>query len=226
MIRAVVFDVGETLVDETRSWAGWADHMGVPHFTFFAAMGIVVARGWHHRQVFELVRPGFDLEAASAERKAAGWTYHFKDSAFYPDALPCLKDLRARGMIIGLAGNQPEDAESALAALGVPASFIASSAGWGVEKPSPLFFEKVAHAAGVPAHEIAYVGDRLDNDVGPAARAGMTPVFIRRGPWGLAHADDSAMPEAAARIESLAELPAALNLSGNPPSGPREDRRT
>ena len=70
MIRAVVFDVGETLVDETRSWAGWADHMGVPHFTFFAAMGIVVARGWHHRRVFDLVRPGFDHEAAAAERRA------------------------------------------------------------------------------------------------------------------------------------------------------------
>ena len=72
MIRAVVFDVGETLVDETRSWAGWADHMGVPHFTFFAAMGIVVARGWHHRRVFDLVRPGFDHEAAAAERRAGG----------------------------------------------------------------------------------------------------------------------------------------------------------
>ena len=212
MIRAVVFDVGETLVDETRSWAGWADHMGVPHFTFFAAMGIVVARGWHHRRVFDLVRPGFDHEAAAAERRAGGWTYHFKPSDFYPDALPCLKDLQARGLIIGLAGNQPEDAEGALAALGVPATFIASSAGWGVEKPSPLFFQKVVEAAGVPASEIAYVGDRLDNDVGPAAKAGMTPVFVRRGPWGLAHADDPAMPDNVVRLESLSELPGKLGL--------------
>ena len=31
---------------------------------------------------------------------------------------------------------------------------------------------------------IAYVGDRADNDVGPAIAAGMVGVHIRRGPWG------------------------------------------
>ena len=29
-IEAVVFDVGETLVDETRPWGEWADHLGIP----------------------------------------------------------------------------------------------------------------------------------------------------------------------------------------------------
>ncbi len=30
MIHAVVFDVGETLIDETRAWGVWADHLGIP----------------------------------------------------------------------------------------------------------------------------------------------------------------------------------------------------
>ncbi len=30
MIDAVVFDVGETLVDETREYGTWADWLGVP----------------------------------------------------------------------------------------------------------------------------------------------------------------------------------------------------
>ena len=30
MIKAVVFDVGETLVDETREYGTWADWLGVP----------------------------------------------------------------------------------------------------------------------------------------------------------------------------------------------------
>ena len=42
--------------------------------------------------------------------------------------------------------------------------------------------------AGVPATEIAYVGDRLDNDVFPAQELGIHAVFIRRGPWGYLHA--------------------------------------
>ncbi len=28
-IRAVFFDVGETLVDETRAWGSWADWLGL-----------------------------------------------------------------------------------------------------------------------------------------------------------------------------------------------------
>jgi FMN phosphatase YigB (HAD superfamily) len=207
MIRAVVFDVGETLVDETRSWAAWADFMGVPHFTFFAAMGIVVERGLHHHAVFELVRPGFDRAAAVAEREAAGWRYGFEIGDFYPDAIPCLTALRAAGFRVGLAGNQPEAAEAALAAIGAPADFIASSAGWGVEKPSPEFFARVAEAAGAKPQEIAYVGDRLDNDVLPAAACGMAAVFLRRGPWGLAHDGDPRLSTAVIRITDLAALP-------------------
>jgi FMN phosphatase YigB (HAD superfamily) len=30
MIRAVFFDVGETLVDETEHWGHWADVLGIP----------------------------------------------------------------------------------------------------------------------------------------------------------------------------------------------------
>ncbi|HEX7758809.1 MAG TPA: HAD family hydrolase [Caulobacteraceae bacterium] len=205
-IRAVVFDVGETLVDETRHWGEWADWLGVTRFALFAAMGSVIERREHHRRVFDIVAPGMDIAAEADKRKAAGWRYRFEPGDFYPDALPCLLDLRAAGYRIGLAGNQPEEAETALAEANATADFIASSARWGVEKPSPAFFDKVVEAAGVPAHQIAYVGDRLDNDVLPAADAGMTAVFIRRGPWGYIHA---AWPEAARahhRIDSLSEL--------------------
>jgi HAD superfamily hydrolase (TIGR01549 family) len=213
-IRAVVFDLGETLVDETRHWGEWADWIGVTRFAFFAAFGAVVERGWHHRRVFELVRRGFDYAAEHARREAAGWRYTLEPSDFYPDALPCLREARTAGFRVGIAGNQPEAAETALAALGVPADFVASSARWGVEKPDPGFFAKVAEAAGEPPGAIAYVGDRLDNDVLPAKAAGMTAVFIRRGPWGLIQA---ASPDAAIadlRIEQLDGLASLLTRLG------------
>ncbi len=205
-IRAVVFDVGETLVDETRHWGEWADWLGVTRFSMFAAMGAVIERRWHHRRVFEIVAPGVDIAAESDKRREAGWRYRFEPGDFYPDALPCLAALKAAGYRIGLAGNQPEEAEPALVEAKVPADFIASSARWGVEKPSQVFFNRVVEAAGVPADEIAYVGDRLDNDVLPAADAGMTAVFIRRGPWGFIHAMWPEAPRATHRIDSLSEL--------------------
>lgn len=90
----------------------------------------------------------------------------------YPDALPCLRRAQDCGFIIGIAGNQPEEAVGELAALALECDFIASSGGWSVEKPSSLFFERVIDAAGVDAGMILYEGDRLDNDVVPARRAG------------------------------------------------------
>ena len=65
-IRAVVFDVGETLVDETRAWTAWADALKVPRLTFLATLGGVNARGGDHREVFEILRP--DVETVLVNR--------------------------------------------------------------------------------------------------------------------------------------------------------------
>ncbi|HEX6655373.1 MAG TPA: HAD hydrolase-like protein, partial [Candidatus Limnocylindria bacterium] len=35
-----------------------------------------------------------------------------------------------------------------------------------------------------PPERVAYVGDRVDNDVLPSVAAGLRAVWIRRGPWG------------------------------------------
>ena len=71
-MRAVVFDVGETLVDETRMWTDWADWLGVPRLTFLASLGAVIARGGDHRAVFDMVRSGIDVAAEWERRLAAG----------------------------------------------------------------------------------------------------------------------------------------------------------
>jgi hypothetical protein len=57
-IRAVVFDVGECLVDETREYGTWADWLGVPRHTFHAVFGAVIAQGRDYREVFQEFRPG------------------------------------------------------------------------------------------------------------------------------------------------------------------------
>jgi len=129
----------------------------------------------------------------------------------YPDAVPCLRARKQRGLWIGLAGNQPEWAEACLGALGLGVDAIASSARWGVEKPSPEFFARVVDEAGVEPSRIAYVGDRLDNDVLPAADAGMVAVFLQRGPWGHAHARRPEVARAHLHLHGLDELPEALD---------------
>jgi FMN phosphatase YigB (HAD superfamily) len=209
-IRAVCFDVGETLIDETRHWIQWADFLGVPAMTLFTAIGVTMERGQSLRRVFEIFKPGMDPGMARKLRAAQGWIYDFTAQDLYPDAIPCLTALRARGYKVLIAGNQPVEAEAALARLDVPADVIASSAGWGVSKPDPKFFAKVIEAAGEPAASIAYVGDRLDNDVLPSLAAGMTAVFVRRGPWGWMHAELPEIERAHIRLDSLLDLPDRL----------------
>lgn len=69
------------------------------------------------------------------------------------------------------------------------------------------FFDRVAEVTPVLPGEILYVGDRLDNDIRPAAAAGMLTALIRRGPWGWIQQHDPAADELATfRVDSLLEL--------------------
>lgn len=157
-VTVVVFDVGETLVDEAATYERW--------------------------------------EAEGATE------FVFSDRDLHADALPCFEALRARGHLLGAAGNMYAHHEDFLRA---HVDFVGSSERWGVEKPDAGFFARVVEEAGAPAAAILYVGDRVDNDVVPALAAGLHAIRIRRG----AHADVES-PEGVVTIGSLDELPEAL----------------
>lgn len=157
-LTTVVFDVGETLVDEAATYARW------------------------------------EAEGATS--------LVFADRDLHADALPCFAALRERGLRLGAAGNMRASHEEFLRP---HVDFVGSSERWDVWKPDPGFFAHVVEAAGVPPEEIAYVGDRVDNDVLPSLAAGITAVHVRRG--AHAHVEP---PEGVASILSLAELPEVL----------------
>jgi HAD superfamily hydrolase (TIGR01549 family) len=210
-LRAVCFDIGETLIDETRHWSEWADFLGVPRLTLFTALGVTMWRGEPHRKVFEIFRPDLDLSTARRQRAAQGYRYEFLPTDLYPDAVPCLMALRERGLKVIVAGNQPIEAEAALRRLDLPADIIATSGGLGVAKPDLAFFTSVIDIAGESPEDIAYVGDRLDNDVLPALAAGMVAVLLRRGPWGWMHAERPDAMRAHLLLKDLSSLPDALD---------------
>ena len=208
-IRAVVFDVGETLLDESRAWSEWARWLGVSDLTLAAVLGATIARGQDHIEALRIVRPGFDLAAERQARAEAGLPDELRPADLYPDALPCVAALRELGLVVGAAGNTGVEVERFLrASCGVEP--VASSAGLGVAKPAPGFFAAIAELVDVEPGQIAYVGDRVDNDVLPALAAGMVAVHIRRGPWGHLHAGLPGADRADIRIDALSELPRRL----------------
>jgi HAD superfamily hydrolase (TIGR01662 family) len=197
-LKAVFFDVGETLVDEERYWREIAEGVGVRPHVLWAAMGVTIARGEEHRRVFDYL----GVEAIPAAPA------YYEPGDLFPDALAAIAELRRRGLFVGVAGNQSAELEDWFAELGCEVDYVASSARLGVSKPDPAFFEALLEAAGCTASEAAYVGDRIDRDVGPARKVGMVAVHVRRGPWG--YLQDAS--EADIRVDSLAELPEALGL--------------
>jgi FMN phosphatase YigB (HAD superfamily) len=131
----------------------------------------------------------------------------FGEADLYPDARSCLTALKDQGLFLGLAGNQPAHAEPILRALDLGVDVIGTSAGWGVEKPSPAFFARVVREGGGAASSILYVGDRPDNDVRPALAAEMRTCLIRRGPWGHILDIPAVAEQCLFRIDALDELP-------------------
>ncbi|HEX4831549.1 MAG TPA: HAD family hydrolase [Trebonia sp.] len=210
-VVSVVFDVGETLLDDTREFGAWADWIGVPRHTFSAVLGAVTAAGRNNAETFQYFRPGFDLAAERERREAAGAGEAYGEADLYPDVRPALTSLREMGLWVGIAGNQTAKAGRILREMGLPVDLIATSADWGTAKPDPAFFDHVIKAAPGDPGEILYVGDHRDNDLIPAKAAGLRAALIRRGPWGHLWADDPHVTLFADwRISSLTELPALL----------------
>lgn len=210
MIRAVAFDVGETLIRDDRGWGAWADWLGVNRHTLSALVGAVVAQGRDNADALRLVRPGIDIEAERAAMERAGQGEFLDESDLYPDVRPSLEALRAAGMRVVVAGNQTARAGELLRALELPVDGLATSGEWGVAKPAPEFFARVVELAGVPAGEVVYVGDHPQNDVVPVRAAGMRAAHLRRGPLGHLWAGSEAAQAADYRFAGLSELVDAL----------------
>ena len=180
--RWVALDVGETLIDETRIWSVWADELGIPRLTFMAALGAVIARGGEHRDVFGI----FEVEDWPMRQQAVESIYGgFSAEDLYPDALRTIAALREQGYRVAVVANQPAIRTEELKRSGIEADLIVMSEELGIAKPDPRFYERVVELTRSAPADIAYVGDRVDNDVLPSTAAGIHAIWIRRGPWGV-----------------------------------------
>ena len=211
MIRAVVFDIGETLIDDSTEWGAWADWIGVPRHTFSAVLGAVTAAGRDNAETFEYFRPGFDIARERQAREDAGRGERISEADLYPDVRTGLAALRAAGFWVGVAGNQTARAAELLRSLDLPVDRVETSGEWGVAKPDRRFFDRVVDMAPAARHEIVYVGDHRDNDIVAARAAGLRTALIRRGPWGHLWADDPVTRRDADWVlDTLTQLPGLL----------------
>ena len=86
-------------------------------------------------------------------------------------------------------------------------------------KPDPAIFQHGLDRAGITPQEAIFVGDRPDNDVGPAKAAGMKTVRFKRGiQYTLYNPDDPALI-ADETVENVSQLAAAVRRVAGSESG-------
>ena len=96
-ITAVVFDIGETLLDRTREYAAWAEFFGVPAHTFSAVFGAMISRGSRVAEVIESFGSGEPYPELLARRAAEGIGARIEEQDLYPDVRDAISSLTAAG---------------------------------------------------------------------------------------------------------------------------------
>jgi HAD superfamily hydrolase (TIGR01549 family) len=125
----------------------------------------------------------------------------------YEDVLPCLKTLRTAGVRLALLTNAlGHGVEEIVAhfALDDYMDAAVSSADTGAVKPAPRMYATLFALLRVSPADAVMVGDSVEDDVEGAVAYGCAGILLDRS----GRRRDADLP----RIESLAELPAALGL--------------
>lgn len=124
---------------------------------------------------------------------------------------PVLMDLK-QDFKLGIIANQHPPVAQAIADYGIADLFdvIVISEIVHLFKPDPAILHYGLGKAGIAPEEALYVGDRPDNDIGPAKAAGMKTVRFKRGiQYTLYNPDDPALM-ADETVEDVSELAAAV----------------
>ena len=141
---------------------------------------------------------GGEGEAARAcAAEITGYWARHENFELYDDTVPALRDLRARGLKVGLVSNSARDVREFARhhALDIDAGI--SSFHHGKTKPHASIFRAVLELLEVDPPRALMVGDSVGDDIEGARAIGMQAVLLDR--LGL-------RPDFAPRIESLSEL--------------------
>lgn len=175
MGKWIFFDVGSTLVDETKAYDHRAREM---------LQGTDISFSAFCSQWIEFAKQGFDGNSEAIRYfglKKTPWPS--EDEEPFSDAKETLETLKQRGYCLGILANQVAGTAQRLEAWGLLQYFdvVAASAELGVAKPDKLIFVKALELAECEPGSAVMVGDRLDNDIFPAKELGMRTVWIRKG---------------------------------------------
>jgi putative hydrolase of the HAD superfamily len=226
-IRAVLFDLDNTLADREAAFSGWCRWLARAHLGLtdgetieevVAALVVLDDDGHLPREAFfqsvKTLYPSLDVEVPKLIED-----FRSELSAHLPPldgaAATLLAVLDTAGIPWGIVTNgSSQNQRRKIRHLGLEtrAGCMLISEEVGLRKPDAAIFRLAAAHLGTPVHEVLFVGDHPEADVVGAANAGMQTAWTRRNrswPADLAIAPGY-------QIASLDEL-CAVFLSPSPP---------
>lgn len=174
-IEWLFFDVGSTLVDESRA---------NEHRIWDAIAGTDISYERAYARAAQLAAQNIAHPLKHLGLPVTPW--HSEDEIVYPQAADCLAALHGKYKI-GIIANQNPGTAARMKRYGLSRylDLIIASAEEGLEKPDPRIFELARKRAGCPPGHAVMIGDRLDNDILPAKRLGLKTIWIRQGFGGM-----------------------------------------
>jgi dihydrofolate synthase/folylpolyglutamate synthase len=196
-IQAVTFDVGGTLIEPWPSVGRVYAEVAARHGVEVAAEALdrQFARAWAARKNFrhrrgdwaELVRQSFaGLTPAppSASLFAALYSRFATAAAWriFEDVAPCLRELKRRGLKLGVISNWDERLGPLLRELQLDHYFdsIVISGPGGPQKPEAKIFEAAAAELHTRPEAILHIGDSASEDLAGARAAGLRALLLNR----------------------------------------------
>lgn len=174
-IEWLFFDVGSTLVDESRA---------NEHRILDAIEGTGISYEQAYAQAVRLAKQNIAHPLKCLGLPITPW--HSEDEVVYPKAAECLARLHEKYRI-GIIANQNLGTPARMEKHGLAQylDLIIASAEEGLEKPDLKIFELALKRADCLPENAAMIGDRLDNDIIPAKRLGLKTIWIRQGFGGM-----------------------------------------
>ena len=235
-IDAVLFDLDDTLHDDTRAFHSAAEEVALEVAAEHGVDALALKRAYvAEAEGFWKRLSSAQLETRLSDIRATLWTealrnvgvddlglakrsadrynaYRKKYFELFPGTRDMLLTLRDRGKRLGLLTNgfsETHREKIALLQIGelFDAIFIADEVG--MVKPDPLLFAHACTALGCAPMHGAMVGDRYDRDIRGALDAGLYTIWFNVRDETLAH--DVPPPHAVSR--SIVEIPLLLEAA-------------
>ena len=173
-IKWIFFDIGSTLVDESAVYENRIKEI---------TQGNNIDRNEFVAKVIERAQTSPKPIVSAAEDygvKVPAWRHDLE--VLYPDTKELLQRLSQKYKI-GIIANQDFGAEQRLTDFNVHQyiNLVIASAEEGVAKPDLRIFQIALARADCKPEEAVMVGDRIDNDIIPANKIGMTTMWIKQG---------------------------------------------